>query len=34
MVVGAYYLVLVTLATIGLQKLEKRLAVPGFGARG
>ena len=33
MIVGAYYLVLVTLATIGLQKLEKRLAVPGFGLR-
>ena len=33
MVVGAYYLVLVTLATVGLQKLERRLAVPGFGQR-
>jgi polar amino acid transport system permease protein len=31
LLVGAYYLVLVSLATIGLQKLEKRLYVPGFG---
>ena len=29
--VGAYYLVMVSLATVGLQKLEQRLAVPGFG---
>lgn len=33
MVVGAYYLVLVSMATVGLHKLEKRLAVPGFGLR-
>ena len=31
LLVGAYYLALVSLATIGLQKLEKRLYVPGFG---
>jgi len=31
MAVGAYYLALVSLATLGLQKLERVLAVPGFG---
>ncbi|MEW6263642.1 MAG: amino acid ABC transporter permease [Thermodesulfobacteriota bacterium] len=31
LVVGFYYLVLVTLATLGLGKLEKRLYIPGFG---
>lgn len=31
MVVGLYYLVLVSLATWGLNWLERRLAVPGFG---
>ncbi len=33
LVVGAYYLVLVTLATWILQKLEKHYHVPGFGTR-
>lgn len=28
---GLYYLVLVTLATIGLRRLEKKLYIPGFG---
>lgn len=31
LVVGLYYLVLVSLATLGLHWLERRLAVPGFG---
>jgi len=31
LVVGLYYLLLVTLATIGLGKLEKKLYIPGFG---
>lgn len=31
LVVGIYYLFLVTLATIGLHKLEKVLYIPGFG---
>jgi polar amino acid transport system permease protein len=31
LVVGVYYLVLVTVATILLKKLEKRLHIPGFG---
>jgi len=31
LVVGIYYLVLVTVATILLKKLEKRLHIPGFG---
>lgn len=31
LVAGVYYLVLVSLATIGLQRLEQRLHVPGFG---
>lgn len=31
LVVGAYYLVLVTLATLILRTLERRLAIPGFG---
>ena len=31
LVVGFYYLMLVTLATIGLQRLEKKLYIPGFG---
>lgn len=34
LVVGLYYLILVTLASIGLQKLESRLSVPGFGKHG
>jgi polar amino acid transport system permease protein len=33
-VAGVYYLVLVTLATLGLQKLERQLQVPGFGRAG
>jgi polar amino acid transport system permease protein len=31
LVVGLYYLILVSLATLGLNWLERRLAVPGFG---
>jgi len=31
LVIGLYYLVLVSLATIGLQKVEKKLYIPGFG---
>ena len=31
--VGAYYLIMVTLATWLLRWLEKRFHVPGFGAR-
>ena len=31
LVVGLYYLLLVTLATIGLRKLERKLYIPGFG---
>ena len=31
LVIGFYYLVLVTMASLGLQKLEKRLMIPGFG---
>jgi polar amino acid transport system permease protein len=31
LIVGLYYLVLVSLATMGLHWLERRLAVPGFG---
>ena len=31
LVIGLYYLVLVSLATIGLQKIEKKLYIPGFG---
>ena len=31
LVIGFYYLVLVTMASLGLQKLEKRLKIPGFG---
>ncbi len=31
LVVGAYYLVLVTMATALLKRLEKRLLIPGFG---
>lgn len=31
MVVGVYYLTLVSLATYGLRRLEKRLEIPGFG---
>ncbi len=31
LVIGIYYLILVTLATIGLHKVEKRLYIPGFG---
>jgi len=31
LVVGAYYLALVTIATWGLKKLEARLRIPGFG---
>ena len=31
LVVGFYYLVLVTLATLGLRKLERKLYIPGFG---
>jgi polar amino acid transport system permease protein len=34
LVVGLYYLTLVSLASIGLQKLESRLSVPGFGKHG
>jgi polar amino acid transport system permease protein len=30
-VVGLYYLVLVTIATYALRRLEKKLAIPGFG---
>jgi polar amino acid transport system permease protein len=30
--VGLYYLALVTVATLILKRLEKRLAIPGFGA--
>ena len=33
LVVGLYYLILVTLATLGLRRLEKALYVPGFGRR-
>jgi len=32
-VAGLYYLVMVTLATLGLRKLEKKLVIPGFGQR-
>jgi len=31
LVIGLYYLILVTLATIGLNKAEKKLYIPGFG---
>lgn len=31
MVVGVYYLTLVSVATYGLRRLEKRLEIPGFG---
>jgi polar amino acid transport system permease protein len=31
LVIGFYYLVLVTMATFALQKLEKKLTIPGFG---
>jgi polar amino acid transport system permease protein len=31
LVIGIYYLILVTLATIGLHKVEKKLYIPGFG---
>ena len=31
LVIGFYYLVLVTIATILLQKIEKKLEIPGFG---
>lgn len=31
LVIGFYYLVMVTVATLGLQKLERRLHIPGFG---
>jgi polar amino acid transport system permease protein len=31
MVAGLYYLILVTIATFALRKLEKKLAIPGFG---
>jgi len=31
MVVGVYYLILVSVASLGLRWLEKRLAIPGFG---
>ena len=31
LVIGFYYLVLVTMASLGLQELEKRLKIPGFG---
>jgi len=31
MVVGVYYLALVTMASFGLRKLEKKLEIPGFG---
>ena len=31
MVIGLYYLALVTLAMIGLKKIEQRLHIPGFG---
>lgn len=31
MVVGVYYLVLVSVASYGLRRLEKRLEIPGFG---
>ena len=30
-VAGFYYLVLVTLATLALRKLEKKMTIPGFG---
>jgi len=33
MVVGAYYLALVTVASFILRKVEKRIAIPGFGAQ-
>ena len=32
-VAGLYYLALVSVATIGLRRLEKKLAIPGFGNR-
>lgn len=32
-VVACYYLILVTIATFLLQKVEKRLAIPGFGVK-
>ncbi|MDD2390235.1 MAG: amino acid ABC transporter permease [Desulfobacterales bacterium] len=31
LVIGLYYLILVTLTTFGLKKLEKKLYIPGFG---
>ncbi|HSQ83441.1 MAG TPA: amino acid ABC transporter permease [Desulfobacterales bacterium] len=31
LVIGFYYLVLVTMASLGLQRLEKKLKIPGFG---
>ena len=31
LVIGFYYLVLVTMASFGLQRLEKKLKIPGFG---
>jgi polar amino acid transport system permease protein len=31
LVIGLYYLILVTLTTIGLHKVEKKLYIPGFG---
>jgi polar amino acid transport system permease protein len=31
MVAGLYYLILVTIATFALRKLERKLAIPGFG---
>ena len=31
LVIGFYYLVLVTMASLGLQNLEKKLKIPGFG---
>lgn len=34
LVVGAYYLVMVTMANWGLKRLENRLALPGFEQRG
>ena len=33
MVVGVYYLIMVSLASWGLHRLEKRLEIPGFGHR-
>jgi len=33
MVVGAYYLALVTVASFILRKVERRIAIPGFGAQ-